>query len=507
MEEPAPPESAAGGRAPDFGVDIKGVRRATAPTVKPRRTGCLQEALRIAGSKHLRRAARRRFREGVYARSSLRGRRAKLKTVRRILRELRIPFLPISAAALSELASVLCASGYRSAPSYFGLWKKEHVLARHSWTEELSATYADCVRSVTRGLGPAKRAPTTKAESFQPSDWPLEPVCRRGPILPGFMAGVGIAWLLRGGELAALLGEQATVDEAARTATLSLSATKTDPAGTGCDRMLTCSCEHHAGPCGYHSLRDTLRHRKARGWGGKDPLFPTARGAAPSSQSVTRSLRTVLKLPGATEHTLRRMGAQLLARRGLHLYLIQFLGRWAGATIARYVDEELRHQLAMRAAYSASSGGGGGGPQPSLGVGAPFASWNALKQEVLRLVRAALPPSKKDGDGVDGRAAGSAIADGFALPVVAASGGPVLPFRAVRPVKDGKESGDRHEVIACDPCLPREVWVTRCGWRFAGSPHAISGEGQVTCERCRKFALSGGGARRPQVSSAGGGAS
>ena len=121
------------------------------------------------------------------------------------------------------------------------------------------------------------------------------------------------------------------------------------------------------------------------------------------------------------------------------------------------------------------------------------------------MVRAALP--KKNEADEEGRAAAGVLVEGFSSIAATTSGGPVLPNKRVRPAKGGKETGDRHEVIACDPCLPREVWVTRCGWRFAGSPHATTGQGEVTCDKCRRFAATGGGARRPQVIREGGGAS
>ena len=49
-----------------------------------------------------------------------------------------LAYLPITMGTLSELAAVLRASDYRSAPSYLGLWRKEHTLAGHKWTEALN---------------------------------------------------------------------------------------------------------------------------------------------------------------------------------------------------------------------------------------------------------------------------------------------------------------------------------------------------------------------------------
>jgi len=153
--------------------------------------------------------------------------------------------------------------------------------------------------------------------------------------------------------------------------------------------------------------------------------------------------------------------------------------------VARYVEEELKHQTASRAAFSASG---------ASEVGrAPFASWEALKREVLRLARAALPKTHTGDDGTEeGRAAASALVSGFQPPASTNLGGPVLPVRTVRPHQGVRAVGKVHEVIACDPCLPRETWVTRCGWNFGSSSHLVGGsEEGVTCTDCIKFAAIG----------------
>ena len=55
-------------------------------------------------------------------------------------------------------------------------------------------------------------------------------------MFPHTMTNVGTSWLTRGGELAALLGEQAELDRARREASLDLGPTKMDPGGRGCGR-------------------------------------------------------------------------------------------------------------------------------------------------------------------------------------------------------------------------------------------------------------------------------
>ena len=174
-EPPAPR-----GRAADFGVDVKGVRRATAPEQKAYGTGALDVALRIAGSSQLRRSARRSFRHAIYAKSSLGPRRSKLRTVRKLLSKMGRPFLPVTTGALSDLAAILIASKYRSAGAYLSLLKKEHILSGESWTLQLETVFRDCLRAATRGLGPARRAATMKAETFDPFEAERGPVASRG---------------------------------------------------------------------------------------------------------------------------------------------------------------------------------------------------------------------------------------------------------------------------------------------------------------------------------------
>eukprot|EP00973_Karenia_brevis_P051292 7124769-Karenia_brevis.AAC.1 len=56
-----------------------------------------------------------------------------------------------------------------------------------------------------------------------------------------------------------------------------------------------------------------------------------------------------------TEHSLRRMGAQYYARRGVANSYIEFLGRWGGPTVLRYIGEALNDH-ASEASIMAASG-------------------------------------------------------------------------------------------------------------------------------------------------------
>ena len=351
-------------------MDTNGVRRGTAPPMLPYARGSLQEALKVAGSRPLMRAARRKFRASVFAPSSKAGRAARLRTVRRLLKRMALPFLPVTPDKMERLTAALMAAKYRSTMAYLARWKEEHVHADHAWNDLLVATWRDCKRAAERGLGPPRQADTFRGDDLQPASWGTQPLTKNGPVLPGHLVAVGVFWLLREAELASLLREQASVDRSKRTATLDLCATKMDPGGRGCERTLRCSCQSFEGACPYCCLAEALDQHEALGFGPKHPLFPTLTGRAPSEKSVLATIRKVSGLATAGRHSLRRVGAKVHTRRFLPLYLTQFLGRWGGNTVARYVGEELQCQTARQAAHSAAHGGDGGGIPLSLVGGA-----------------------------------------------------------------------------------------------------------------------------------------
>ena len=91
---------------------------------------------------------------------------------------------------------------------------------------------------------------------------------------------------------------------------------------------MLCLCKKGGlGPCPFCSLADLLEAGKKAGLGPKHPLFPTRKGKAATAKAVIRALRLLMRRR-LTEHSMRREGAQILARRYVPVPLIQFLGRW-----------------------------------------------------------------------------------------------------------------------------------------------------------------------------------
>jgi hypothetical protein len=78
------------------------------------------------------------------------------------------------------------------------------------------------------------------------------------------------------------------------------------------------------------------------------PLFPDSKGNYISKETTAAAVRRVANVLGESacddtediaEHAMRVSGAQLLARSGVELYIIQLYGRWGSSVIERYVQE------------------------------------------------------------------------------------------------------------------------------------------------------------------------
>lgn len=282
---------------------------------------------------------------------------------------------------LMVIAAALKAGGYRTGAQYLSLYKQVATQAGHLWSPQLEQAKTEAARSLERGMGPARRAHTLELEAF---------VLGRASSHSVDTIIVGSLWMLRGAELAALLLEQAVVDLAAGTATVALGATKTDARGQGCRRTLRCSCGSGSSSssggtplgramCPVHALARLKEKAIAGGFTPKHPLIPGSSGRALSAAAARRLLRDASGAP-LTEHSLRRMGAQLYARRGVPLPIVQFLGRWGSAAIERYVEEALASRaawapLAAAADFDAADLvgiGTSGSSAPGLG---PMAGW------------------------------------------------------------------------------------------------------------------------------------
>ena len=139
-----------------------------------------------------------------------------------------------------------------------------------------------------------------------------------------------------------------------------------------------------------------------------------------------------------------------------------------------YVAEALRGQLA-RASAARTAG---------AGPAAPAVDHSKLLKSLKELVDEAV--AKKAAEGAFTPAAGepdpvaSAIATSLEIPDGL---GPATDMRVQRQ-KGPQAAGPVHDVFLHDLALPRDAWVTSCGWRFGHSEHTVGALGEVTCAGC-----------------------
>ena len=333
------------------GVDSLSVRRVDAPVLRPYARGHFGKARAALRSVVARAKAKHDLQADVYARTTQRSRRSREQTLRRLAATGAVDIVPVTPDTLRTIAAALKAGGYRSGFAYLSLMRQLHGKAGHEWSSQLQLVAAECKRSLERGAGPARRAAVVNLEVVMARDRLADPVVEHGPIQAADCIVVAAAWMMRGAEAAAVLGEQVEIDAGGRSATIELGPTKTNPAGRECPRTLRCCCGGgestglpSSSACPVHALERVLHARAQRGMDGKMPLFPTLGGSTPTRRAVISTLRHLAGDKRLTEHSMRRMGAQYYARHGVPTAFIEFLGRWGGPTVLKYIGEALRER-------------------------------------------------------------------------------------------------------------------------------------------------------------------
>jgi len=336
-------------------------------------------------------------------------------------------------------------------------------------------------RSIERGMGPTKKAATIDLEAAALTDVPSDSVD---------LIVIGSMWMLRGDEVAALLIEQAHVDSDVKLARLTLGPTKRNTAGESCSRELRCSCfatvdggrsEVGTSVCPVHALQRVLTRRTSAGYAGKHPLFPGRGGAALSPAEAVKMLRAGAGAPSLSQHSMRRMGAQFFARRGLALHVIQHMGRWGSLVVERYVAEALsaRASWAPLAAaeqldLSTWTGEAQSTRAPGLGAIAGLVR-TAVRQEASRRRQSEARP----------------------CPTSASTPAPPPPAVATAPTGIRSAEGMGHRVRTMDLAIPPLQWETICGWHFGHSAFTLCPASEVSCRRCAVAVGQDGGRRSP----------
>ena len=123
----------------------------------------------------------------VHARSSVASQQSMLSTWTRLharwFGSKSSPF-PTWPLAVRAIASQMKLAGYRSFGNYLSRAKREHINAGGTWNQLLERVGADCVKSVMRGLGPARQSAPYPLEQVAILSLNEQPLVEQGPVNP-----------------------------------------------------------------------------------------------------------------------------------------------------------------------------------------------------------------------------------------------------------------------------------------------------------------------------------
>ena len=303
------------------------------------------------------------FHGDVYAGTSRESNAFKLRTILRVFADWGTEPYPPSVDKVALLGATLKAGGYRSAAGYLSLYRTTCAREGHGFGPELAVAARDAARACARGLGaPIRASPLTMGKLHELGGG-RSPWIPGGPCSPRNALTTGCWWLLREIELATLRASLVDVGTNAAgqpTVSITLAASKSDPAALGVARSHRCRCAEVASQvgCPAHVVLDQLaflRRQWPAAWvDGRPrrdlPLFPGLAGKACSKPAVVGTIVAAavsLGIPladadGSTRisgHSLRVSGAQGLARAGFPLWSIQLMGRWGSEAVKQYVGD------------------------------------------------------------------------------------------------------------------------------------------------------------------------
>ena len=219
--------------------------------------------------------------------------------------------LPITIDKLELAGALLKAGGYRSGALYLTAMKHLHVKAQHEWTQQHCLAYKDAVRSLERGLGPARRA-----DEF-PVDELADPSARgriesvRAPSWPAARVDaiiISAAWLLREIESSSACLQAVTVHEPTQESEgcgwveWHFPASKTDARALGATRALGCACPTPLCPVAAMRRVCSVSRSVASGVGRASlvdwPLIVKSNGRPMEKYDITGFYKQVAKVVG-----------------------------------------------------------------------------------------------------------------------------------------------------------------------------------------------------------------
>jgi hypothetical protein len=489
-----------------------GERRADAPCIRSYGQGNQLDALSIASNTELLSKAQLDLSNRKYSNTTLRPREARLALWDQLLRAsgVRDPFA-LTPDIIMSGAAILQAAGYRSTMAYVDIAAQEFVRRGGTKSQLLELTIRDARRACARGQGAPKHSgafPMERLIELQESKTPFVP---NGPLWPRRTLTCGMWWLTREIELSnAVVGDVSRPEP--DSVRWNLPASKSDPKALGMSRTHKCGCGGLANSvavvdvnmcpaCNLWSQMLDARAFSAHvqkhheyfdegselSRGEHFPLFPTAKGRFPTKfcmigtiVSAATKLDLEINLgnkPVFGGHSLRRGGAQYLARSGVDVWRIQALARHSSSAILLYLDGVHADSLG-NIASEASLGRSLFNVREELG--ALRAQLERHKADLIPSLNEALPVASSK---IIIPICASEIVD---LSQPRSSGPSPLEVTSVvsHPFVLSSRAGGRSH--RRDPSAPDKAM---CGWRWSNHPGALlvsSDDKGLGCTKCAK---------------------
>eukprot|EP00434_Breviolum_minutum_P008400 symbB.v1.2.007413.t1/scaffold453.1/size202423/4 len=244
---------------------------------------------------------------------------------------------------IKTVAAVLKDANYKSAHLYLGDLKLMHIEGDHDWTPYLERIYKQCKLSTSRGIGPRKKAMEVP-EDVWAEEAKGEGVEKLKIHLPQRLFAMGVQWMMREIEIAALRTSNVHFNPKNRTVTLQWLESKMDQSGKSFTRVLQCLCGDGCDlRCPYENLKVIVQKvREVYGVEEEDPWLATTKAGVPATKQQVISAWQGLFGKAVTGHSTRRSGALQYIRKGWSVSQVAFLGRWKSNIILEYADEALQ---------------------------------------------------------------------------------------------------------------------------------------------------------------------
>ena len=432
---------------------------------EPARGGKLmKEALQFARDPRALEKERRRLCENFTSESSRKAKETKRQEVMQLANAVTEGGRPIPLATVTveRVAAALKRAGFKSGPQYLGELRLAHIEAGYELNACLTRCFRLCKKALERDSGPVRRAPEVRAEMV--TCFRAKPKKNYGKLLllPSLAYLMAMAWMLREIELREIRWEHMQLKEDGKLVTLQIRKSKTDQAGMGVRRTLTCCGKEVFDPvCAWRIANKLLNHKQKD----EDLMFLTREGKPPSKQEVVNSWKWAAATP-CSGRSARRSGAMHYVRSGMNISELAYLGRWKSSVVLTYAEEALEEVAANRGQKS---------------------SWSpADKSRVLEDRVPPATPSMPDFKPTEEKPVETVPARAEEHPWSCV----IAPPKYLWVVTKGRGTANRpvHLVVRATWAIPLAKWTTACGWTFAerSAEFRFVPKPSLSHKKCRK---------------------